>query len=277
MQLPPFDEQGECERCRKTRPLTANGICQSCLEFLITIRGDAYFRKKELRRIAQAENGAIRFACRIMRGRTAQTESEAPSRIEMRAKREEQRERARLVKIIEATPEKLTSERAKAPYIPEVVAVTDELLAKLRERPELLYELEPRKFEEVIAELMERIGFVDVHLTPQSRDGGRDVLAKYIVPTGALYVITECKRFAPKRAVGLAIVERFIFTIRDHDRATYGMLATTSFFSRDATARAEEYKNQLHLAQFEKIKEWLDKAGAWRKSDGGKIWIPPSA
>lgn len=110
-----------------------------------------------------------------------------------------------------------------------------------------------------------RLGFEDVQLTPQTRDGGRDIIAKWPVPTGKLHVITECKRYAPKKAVSLSIVERFMFTIRERDRATYGMLATTSFFSRGAKARAEEYKNQLHLAQFEQIKKWLDKAGAWRK------------
>lgn len=276
MQLPHFDKYGECERCRKTCPVSKTGICQKCLEYLIVMRGDEYYRNKALKRIAQAENGAIQFACRILRGKTAQNEPEVASRIEKRARKDEQQEQARLKRIIEAAPKELTQQRAKAAYVSEIVAVTDELLAKLRERPELLYELEPRKFEEVIAELMGRIGFIDVQLTPQSRDGGRDVFAKLAVPTGTLYVITECKRFAPRRPVGIAIVERFLFTIRDHDRATYGMLATTSYFSRDASARAKEYKAQLHLAQFEQIKGWLNKAGAWSKTDTGKIWIPPT-
>jgi restriction endonuclease Mrr len=274
---PRFDELGECERCRKSRQISANGICEECLEYLVAIRGNEYFRDKELKRIAQAENGAIQFARRILLGRTSQADVELRSGIEIQARKDDQREQARLQRIMEAKPQQLTLERAKARYIPEILEVSDELLSKLNERPDLLYQLDPRKFEEVMAELMTRIGFEDVRLTPASRDGGRDVLAKFRVPTGMLFVITECKRYAARRPVGLPIIERFLFTIRDNDRATFGMLATTSSFTRDAEARAEEYKAQLHLAGFEHIKHWLSQSGTWQKSTGGNLWIPPSA
>jgi len=275
MQMPPFDEYGQCERCRKRRPLARTGICEKCLEYLIAIRGDAYFRDKELKRIAQAENGAIRFARWLGLARTAQPEAQMNSGLEKQAQREEQRELSRLKRIVEAPAEKLTRERAKAPYIPQVAAVTDELLAKLREQPEFLYQLEPRKFEEVVAELMSRIGFVDVELTTTTRDGGRDVLAKLRVPTGLLYVITECKRYAAHRAVGLPIVERFLFTVAQRDNATFGMVATTSFFSRDAKATAEKHKSRLHLAEMEQIKGWLRGAGTWHQTKDGNLWVPP--
>jgi hypothetical protein len=62
MQVPKFEEYGECGRCRKTAPLTSNGICQSCLEYLIVVRADPFSRAKELKRIAQSENGVIQFA-----------------------------------------------------------------------------------------------------------------------------------------------------------------------------------------------------------------------
>jgi restriction endonuclease Mrr len=276
MDLPPFDDYGECERCRKTRPLARTGICKKCLEYLVAIRGDDYFRKKELKRIAQAENGAIRFARWLGLSRTAQPERETKSGLEKQARREEQRELTELKRIIETPAEKLTRERAKAPYIPQIVAVTDELLAKLREQPEFLYEIEPRKFEEIIAELMSRIGFEDVELTKATRDGGRDVLAKLRVPTGMLYVITECKRYAAHRAVGLPIVERFLFTIAQRDNATFGMVATTSFFSRDVKATAEKYKSRLHLAGMEQIKGWLGNAGSWHQTKEGNLWVPPT-
>jgi restriction endonuclease Mrr len=273
MQLPKFEEYGECERCRKTAALTSNGICQSCLEYLIVVREDPFSRAKELRRIAQSENGVIQFATRILRGRSSQTTPERMSALERKALAEERRELSRLIKIIEAPPSELTKRRARAPYIPEILEVADELLTRLREYPELLYQIDPRKFEEVIAELMSRIGFLDVRLTSKIKDKGRDVIAKLAVPTGLLHVIAECKRFAPGNPVGLAIIERFLFTIRD-ERAAFGLIATTSYFSKGAIAKAQEYASTLHLAEFERISGWLT-GGVWHASANGRIWIPP--
>ena len=42
--------------------------------------------------------------------------------------------------------------------------------------PDRLHELHPRRFEELVAELLAREG-LDVELTPASKHGGRDVLA----------------------------------------------------------------------------------------------------
>jgi restriction system protein len=197
------------------------------------------------------------------------------SALERMALAEERRELSRLIKIIEAPPSELTKRRARAPYIPEVIEVAEELLIKLREEPELLYEIDPRKFEEVIAELMSRIGFQDVRLTPKTKDRGRDVIAKFQVPTGLLHVIAECKRLAPGNPVGLAIVERFLFTIED-ERAAFGMIATTSYFSRGARAKAKEYEARIHLAEFEQLSVWLS-GGSWHSTDSGRLWIPPTA
>src|SRR5258705_11098428 len=154
MQLPKFEEYGECERCRKTAALTSNGICQPCLEYLVVVREDPFSRAKELRRIAQSENGVIQFATRILRGRTSQTTPVRMSALERKALAEERKNLSRLIKIIESPPSELTKRRARAPYIPEVLEVADELLTKLREQPELLYQIDPRKFEEEVAELM---------------------------------------------------------------------------------------------------------------------------
>lgn len=59
--------------------------------------------------------------------------------------------------------------------------VRAEVLKFLASDPNRLYGLSPREFEEVIAELFQRWGYA-VELTPQTRDGGRDVLAKRFRP-----------------------------------------------------------------------------------------------
>jgi len=157
--------------------------------------------------------------------------------------------------------------------VQSVTSVNQELIERLKAKPESLRLLSSRKFEEVVAELMSRIGFLDVRLTSKIKDKGRDVIAKLAVPTGLLHVIAECKRFAPGNPVGLAIIERFLFTIRD-ERAAFGLIATTSYFSKGAIAKAQEYASTLRLAEFERIREWLT-GGVWHASESGRIWIPP--
>jgi len=51
------------------------------------------------------------------------------------------------------------------------------LIALLSRKPQMLRELPARKFEELVAELLTRDGF-SVQLTPPSKDGGRDILAR---------------------------------------------------------------------------------------------------
>jgi hypothetical protein len=50
------------------------------------------------------------------------------------------------------------------------------LIERLRRVPELMHQLHPRAFEELVAELLAARGY-DVTLTPFSGDGGRDILA----------------------------------------------------------------------------------------------------
>jgi hypothetical protein len=64
-------------------------------------------------------------------------------------------------------------------------AVSDELIRVLAERPELMYELRPRQFEELLADIFARQGF-DVELTQQTRDGGYDLWVVHHMPAGRL-------------------------------------------------------------------------------------------
>ena len=120
-------------------------------------------------------------------------------------------------RISEIDASELTKARAVAPYAKEIFQTSEELFSKIKEQPSELDKMPPYKFEEFMAELLERIGFYDVRLTPRTRDKGRDILAKMKISTGELLTIVECKRYAQARKIGLGIVERFLFTIRETD------------------------------------------------------------
>jgi HJR/Mrr/RecB family endonuclease len=107
----------------------------------------------------------------------------------------------------------------------------DRLINELTCDSEGLYDLSPRRFEELIAEIWHRMGY-QVELTPLTRDGGRDVIATRIAETRS-QVLIECKKYAATEAVGIDIVQRMLGVVAQFD-ATQGVITTTSRFTREA-------------------------------------------
>lgn len=127
-----------------------------------------------------------------------------------------------------------------------------ELIAK---DPHLLRALEPREFEEVIAEYFRRRGF-DVTLTAQSRDGGKDIYAATKTELGSFLYVVECKAHAPDNPVGVGLV-RHLYGVVQHERATVGILATTSYFTGPALAFEGDVPSHLSLRDFNNVANWL--------------------
>ncbi len=138
-----------------------------------------------------------------------------------------------------------------------VTDINTELKRYLNKHPEKLYELSPRKFEELIASILEDLGF-DVELTQATRDGGSDIIA-YIRNAVCEYLtLVECKKYAPENKVGVGII-RQVTGVHHIKRATKSLIVTTSFFSPDAIKEAKAFENQLDLRDYESIKDWLRK------------------
>jgi restriction system protein len=136
-----------------------------------------------------------------------------------------------------------------------VTAVNLELLIKLKENPALLRSLSPRKFEEVVAELLKRQGFI-VELTPASRDGGFDMYAAKSEAIGQFLYLVECKRYSPPKKVGVQVVRELNCVLRE-TRATAGVIATTSFFTDSAKEYQQQFKYQLQLRDYIELQKWL--------------------
>jgi len=131
-----------------------------------------------------------------------------------------------------------------------------EVLAYFGRHPELMYSLPPRKFEELVATIFRNNGF-DVELTPETRDGGVDIFAvqKNGFGGSTLHLI-ECKRYSPENKVGIGIVQRMLGVVEQH-RATQGLIVTTSSFSREAEACAENSRYRLDLNTYSDLSRWL--------------------
>ena len=134
-------------------------------------------------------------------------------------------------------------------------AVNDLLITHLAQHPELMRDVHPRRFEEIVAELFRRMGY-EVILTPRTKDGGFDVLAFQKTGIGKLLTLVECKRFRPDRKIGVGLV-RTLYGVVEERRASHGVIATTSSFTRDARAFQQNLEHRLSLSDFNDLSEWL--------------------
>jgi hypothetical protein len=137
----------------------------------------------------------------------------------------------------------------------DVAEINDELIDYLAKHPEKMRELGSRKFEELVAELFRSKGY-EVEITPCTRDGGFDVRAVHRSDLGTMLIIIECKRYALENRVGVGIV-RGLYGVVESERATKGIIATTSYFSRDAKEFHNDIQFRLGLADFDVVQGWL--------------------
>lgn len=128
------------------------------------------------------------------------------------------------------------------------------LIEYLAAHPDLMHELHPRRFEELVAELFHRMGY-EVLLTPPARDGGRDVLAFRRDDVGTLLTLVECKRFHPRHKVGVALV-RGLYGVVEEGCASHGVIATTSSFTSGAAEFQKKLRYRLSLTDFDDLARW---------------------
>lgn len=138
--------------------------------------------------------------------------------------------------------------------------VDHQLMTMVQRNPDMVFELSPRKFEEISAELFSRLGYT-VTLTPTSKDGGKDLIVVQSNDLSSIMTFVECKRYARDKPVGLQIVER-LHGVVERGRATSGLILTTSHFTRGARRAAEELRFRLSLTDYADFKVLLNKAMA---------------
>jgi len=136
-----------------------------------------------------------------------------------------------------------------------VSAISDEFLARLARFPEERFRLDPRVFEETVAELLNRMGY-SVRLTPRTGDHGRDVIAAYQTPAARILMLVECKRYAAHRPVGVEPISRLWSRLFD-DHANLGMVVTTSDFSPSAAKFARSRGYQVTLKEGADFISWV--------------------
>lgn len=139
-----------------------------------------------------------------------------------------------------------------------VVSVSDALLAAVAKSPTMLYEISPRQFEEIVAELFRKEGF-EVELTQATRDGGVDIIAISRRMNISQKMIVECKRYAPENKVGIAVVQRLL-GVKNQVSANKAIVVTTSSFTKEAQRVAHARFWDLDLKAYSDVLGWLQEA-----------------
>ena len=154
-------------------------------------------------------------------------------------------------------------------YIREIYSAYDllsfyesipELILALKYSPELMREISPREFEEVVTEIFRSKGF-NVDLTKRTSDGGKDIIAIHTDGLGIKnkYFI-ECKRYAEDNKVGVALVRALQGVKNTKDGPNKTILVTTSSFTSGAKKYVENEassKWDVTLTDYDDLVGWL--------------------
>lgn len=139
-----------------------------------------------------------------------------------------------------------------------LTVVNNRITALFRRNPEWLRTIDPFTFEQVIADLFAEEGY-EVALTPPRADGGKDIYVSKTDPLTQTLFLVECKRYTPPTKVGVEVV-RQLYGVVQQERASGGVVVTTSYFTKPAIDFANTVPYQLFLRDFDNLVEWLKKS-----------------
>lgn len=135
---------------------------------------------------------------------------------------------------------------------PSALMVAANLLKKGR----LLSELHWRDFEKLIAQLLEKSGWL-IELMQGSKDGGIDVVATIRDPeVGLIKSLWQAKKYHPSNKVQVNVV-RELAGIRDNQKATKGIIVTTSSLTKGALDWIRQDEFRLGYKDKNDIEEWV--------------------
>jgi hypothetical protein len=128
----------------------------------------------------------------------------------------------------------------------------------VKQDPEAMRNITPRQFEEFVARLLEGIGFQDIVLTPQSRDGGRDIIASKVLHDIPLTFFFECKKYAEGNKVQLNTIRALLGVVtHEATKANVGVLVTTSSFTRGSWNLIAS-DTRLDGKDYQGVLRWVD-------------------
>jgi RES domain-containing protein len=139
--------------------------------------------------------------------------------------------------------------------IVDVSQTNEQIMKMLAKDPEIFWQLPARKFEEIVAEMLEKKGY-SVSLTQFARDGGVDIFAAKKDGLGQYLYLVECKRYVPPYKVGVEIV-RSLYGVLQAKKATACAIVTSSYFTNGAKEFQREQQHQVALHDYLVLQQWI--------------------
>lgn len=142
-----------------------------------------------------------------------------------------------------------------------------EIIELISRSPETIYEIDWRKWEEIIAAAYKQQGF-EVTLTPRSNDRGRDVIATS-KGLGSVRFIEQVKAYRPGHVVTAEEVRAMVGVLTLESNVSKGLVTTTSNFAPGVLqdpeiARLIPYR--LELKGRDTLLQWLKAVAAGEKT-----------
>lgn len=138
-----------------------------------------------------------------------------------------------------------------------VDVVTDaRVLEHFASHPHELLSASPRQFEQLIAELLDRLGYRHIELSSPGRDGGVDITAYIEHPIAVERVIVQCKRYSPPNKVGEPIIKQLLTDV-DLRQAARGLIVTTSTLTAPARLLVKSFRHRLSHIEGAELQERL--------------------
>ena len=109
--------------------------------------------------------------------------------------------------------------------------------------PDEIYSASPYEYEEIVAEYLRSVGYIDVDTTPQSGDFGADVIASTL--TGKK-ICVQCKQYSQQNSVGVKAVQE-VYAAKDYYKCDFAFIFTTSNYSHQAIDMAKQLNVKLYV------------------------------
>lgn len=138
--------------------------------------------------------------------------------------------------------------RIESAIIEKDLNLTEELI-------EELLKVDPYYFEEIVADLLEKMGYGDLEVTQKSNDGGIDAVVNED-KLGLDKILIQAKRYNEENKIGSQLIQNFLGAL-DISKVQKGIFVTTSSFSNKAKEVVKNSTKKIRLIDGKELTELM--------------------
>jgi HJR/Mrr/RecB family endonuclease len=132
---------------------------------------------------------------------------------------------------------------------------SDFLMNEIARDENVLWTINSRQFEELIANILYKMGF-EVNLTNQTHDGGTDIIVKSRNMLTESVWFVECKHRSLNHPIGINVF-REVYGVHQLEKPNKSLIVTSSYFTKGVMKKALDYKNTIDLKDHKHVLSWI--------------------